>query len=170
MDPILQIGGRDAGGGGKNGADVVEMFLGPAFAEEEQLADDDGCRWRKPIGAIWGFDLLAVLQFPKGEFAFAGQIAVRAQRAVMVDDVEMAAGFPGDFGKQHFRGGKIKIPGWEGFDECRHMNGRKRDDDIGVEGQAGPAIGDRGESSNQTIANGCCFEGEGQEVKLLHGR
>ena len=117
VDPMVQIGGWDVRVGRKDGADVIEMFLGLAFAEEEKFVNDDRGGWGKPIGAKRGFDLLTLLQFPAGEFGFTGKITVGPQRAVMVDDIEMAAGFTGDFSKEHFGGGKIEVGGREGADE-----------------------------------------------------
>ena len=170
FDPMIQIGGRDVGGGGEDCADVVEMFPGLAFAKEKQLVDDDGCGWRKPKGAEGCFDSPPLLKFPAREFGFSGKVAVGAQRAVLVDDVEMATGFPGDFSEEHFRRREIEILGREGANECGNVIGCKGENEVGIKGETGPSIGDCGEPSDQTITDARGFETFGKETNLLHGR
>lgn len=109
---------------------------------------DHCCGWRKPKATERGFDALALLQLPVGEFAFSREVTVCAQGAVVVNDIEVAAGFPGNFGKEHFRRRKIEILGRKRFDEQFHMAGSQLDHDVGVESETGPTIGNCGESAD----------------------
>lgn len=95
--------------GGEDGANVFEVLFGTAFPVKKKFVGDDGFGRGEPIGTERGGELPRMREFPAGEFAAARKVAIRGQGTVLMDDVEVSAGFASDFGKQDFGGGKVKV-------------------------------------------------------------
>lgn len=152
----------------QNGRDVIKMLLRSALPIKEQLVDNDCLRRREPSVAERAFQLSTVGKLPMSNRALSGKVTVGAERAVLVDNIEMPPGLPLDFRKKDLLRRQVEFLDGEGVDDSFDVTRSERDDKIGMQGQSGPTVGDGRKAAYNAIRNPGGLQPPGDEFNLLH--
>jgi len=131
-DPVEKFRVIGDAGGIQHRSDVVEVFLRATFPEKQELVDDHGFRGSKPSVAERAGQLAAVGEFPAGERAFPGQVAVCAHRTVLMYDIEMPPGLSLNFCEKNLLRRQVEILDRERADERLYMTRPEGKDKIGI--------------------------------------